>query len=141
MEACLSLLRKLPPQNVARNLDHLVALQPALEAELRNAVDLPCRVLLCPEASREFLACDYNREGALYRYLPCAAACMAHRLGRPGATSSSRRTIRRRPRRRPAWRARRRCPSASAGWRCSPTGRSTRTARSTTRAASPASTF
>jgi len=43
-------------------------LLPEEEANLRNAVDLSCRVLLCPEASREFLACDYNKIGAgIYR--------------------------------------------------------------------------
>lgn len=57
----------LPPQNVQENLDRFVALRPDLEDDLRNAVDVPCKVLLCKEASREFLACEYNREGVFYR--------------------------------------------------------------------------
>jgi len=67
-DASLELLRSLPPHQTEANLDRLVRQQPELEAELRNAVDVPCKVMLCPKAQREFLACEYNRAGDAYRY-------------------------------------------------------------------------
>lgn len=65
--ACLDLLRHLPPHQTEENLERLVQLQPELEADLRNAVDVPCRILVCPQSNREFLACDYNRVSDFYR--------------------------------------------------------------------------
>jgi capping protein beta len=62
LEASLFLLRQLPPHSTEANLERLVKLRPELEAELRNAVDVPAKVV-----QGEFLACDYNREGDLYR--------------------------------------------------------------------------
>lgn len=63
----MSLLRHLPPENTEANLKLLVKAVPELEADLRNAVDVPCRVVVCPTTSREFLACDYNRVEDAYR--------------------------------------------------------------------------
>lgn len=69
LEACISIIKGLPPTNTVDNLDRLVNLKPELEAELRNAIDVPSKVLVCNQTSREFLATDYNYnpETKLYR--------------------------------------------------------------------------
>lgn len=67
VEAALDLLRRLPPQNVEENLVALLRLLPAHTAELLNTVDVPTKVHLCSLSNREYIACDYNRDGDSYR--------------------------------------------------------------------------
>lgn len=66
----LDLLRRLPPSNISNNLDALVALCPALADDLYSSVDQPLRVRIDSSkvgAGREYLACDYNRDGDSWR--------------------------------------------------------------------------
>ncbi|CAO1635789.1 unnamed protein product [Parajaminaea phylloscopi] len=66
----LDLLRRLPPSNISRNLDLLVNLCPALADDLYSSVDQPLRVRVdksAQGAQREYLACDYNRDGDSWR--------------------------------------------------------------------------
>lgn len=67
LEAALDLLRRLPPQNIEKNLLSLLQVLPEHTAELLNTVDVPTKVQLCPISNREFLACDYNRDGDSHR--------------------------------------------------------------------------
>lgn len=67
MDIVLDLLRRLPPQRIASNLDTLVALCPDLAEELYSSVDQPLQVRADTKAGREYLACDYNRDGDSYR--------------------------------------------------------------------------
>lgn len=48
-------------------MERLITLRPECEADLRNAVDVPSKVIVCPKTKQEFLACDYNRVGDAYR--------------------------------------------------------------------------
>ena len=34
-----------------------------------SSVDQPLEVMRCPETSKEFLLCDYNRDGDSYRFV------------------------------------------------------------------------
>lgn len=66
----LDLLRRLPPSNISRNLDLLVNLCPALADDLYSSVDQPLRIRIDHSkqgAGREYLACDYNRDGDSWR--------------------------------------------------------------------------
>lgn len=67
VEAALDLLRRLPPQNIEQNLVALARLLPQYTPELLNTVDVPSKVRICTQSSREYLACDYNRDGDSYR--------------------------------------------------------------------------
>lgn len=66
----LDLLRRLPPTNISRNLDVLVSLCPSLADDLYSSVDQPLRIRVDNSqtgAGREYLACDYNRDGDSWR--------------------------------------------------------------------------
>ena len=66
----LDLLRRLPPTNISRNLDVLVSLCPSLADDLYSSVDQPLRIRVDKSqtgAGREYLACDYNRDGDSWR--------------------------------------------------------------------------
>lgn len=66
----LDLLRRLPPNSISQNLDTLVSLFPALADDLYSSVDQPLRVKIDKStqgAGREYLACDYNRDGDSWR--------------------------------------------------------------------------
>ncbi|GAA5837979.1 hypothetical protein JCM11251_006815 [Rhodosporidiobolus azoricus] len=68
LSASLDLLRRLPPQSVSNNLDKLVDILPDLADDLLSSVDQPLRVQVDREASgKEYLVCDYNRDGDSYR--------------------------------------------------------------------------
>lgn len=66
----LDLLRRLPPSNISANLDRLVSLCPHLADDLYSSVDQPLRVRVDKSSAgkgREYLACDYNRDGDSWR--------------------------------------------------------------------------
>ncbi|GAA5912379.1 hypothetical protein JCM6882_002575 [Rhodosporidiobolus microsporus] len=69
LSASLDLLRRLPPQAVANNLDKLATLVPEdVQDDLVSSVDVPLRVQVDKAAGgREYLVCDYNRDGDSYR--------------------------------------------------------------------------
>lgn len=67
LEAALDLLRRLPPQAVEENLLSLLQLLPGQAAQLLNTVDTPSKIRVCPTTNREYLACDYNRDGDSFR--------------------------------------------------------------------------
>jgi capping protein beta len=48
-------------------MERLISLRPEYGTDLRNAIDVPSKVIVCPNTKQEFLACDYNRIGDAYR--------------------------------------------------------------------------
>jgi capping protein beta len=64
----LDLLRRLPPHRINENLETLITLCPSLAEELISSVDQPSVVKVDGSAQqREYLCCDYNRDGDSYR--------------------------------------------------------------------------
>jgi len=61
-------MRRLPPQQVEKNLSDLIDLVPDLCEELLASVDQPLRVLRDKQTGKDYLLCDYNRDGDSYRY-------------------------------------------------------------------------
>lgn len=67
VDCALDLMRRLPPQKVEENLAHLVELAPHLTEDLLSAIDQPLKLQRCKQTGRDFLLCDYNRDGDSYR--------------------------------------------------------------------------
>ncbi|KAJ2538262.1 F-actin-capping protein subunit beta [Coemansia sp. RSA 1933] len=67
MDCALDLMRRLPPQNVEENLVTLLEIMPAHTEDLLAAVDQPLKVRQDAKEGKEYLACDYNRDGDSYR--------------------------------------------------------------------------
>eukprot|EP00741_Cyanophora_paradoxa_P004469 tig00000806_g4338.t1 len=67
LEAAVDLFRRLPPANTRRNLERVIELRPDLTEELLERIDQPLEVRFDPEANREFVLCEYNRDGDSYR--------------------------------------------------------------------------
>jgi capping protein (actin filament) muscle Z-line, beta len=66
-DAALDLLRRLNPADTAKNVERLCALAPSLTEDLLESVDVPLAVKRCRKTGREFLCCDYNRDGDSWR--------------------------------------------------------------------------
>ncbi|KAI7883810.1 F-actin-capping protein subunit beta [Mucor mucedo] len=67
-DCALDLMRRLPPQNVEENLAKLFDLvNPDLADELLSAIDQPLKVKRCSKTGKDYLICDYNRDGDSYR--------------------------------------------------------------------------
>lgn len=67
MDCALDLMRRLPPQQIEKNLIDLIDLAPALCEELLSSVDQPLKIAKDRESGRDYLLCDYNRDGDSYR--------------------------------------------------------------------------
>ncbi|KAM3718581.1 F-actin-capping protein subunit beta [Dirofilaria immitis] len=67
LDCALDLMRRLPPQQVERNLNDLIDLCPRLVDDLLSAVDQPLKIARDKETGKEYLLCDYNRDGDSYR--------------------------------------------------------------------------
>lgn len=68
-DSLLDLLRRLPPTKVEENVNTLCDLAPEYADDLLGNVDQPLKVLQDAEKGREFLGCDYNRDGDSFRYV------------------------------------------------------------------------
>ena len=73
-DASLDLLRRLDPHSIEKNLTSICSLITAsknadteLVEELLSAVDVPLSVAQCKDSGKEYLCCDYNRDGDSYR--------------------------------------------------------------------------
>lgn len=74
-DASLDLLRRLDPKSVAENLNSICTLlrndssaeNEELALDLLSSVDTPLQVAKCGQTNKQFLCCDYNRDGDLYR--------------------------------------------------------------------------
>jgi capping protein beta len=68
LDSALDLMRRLPPAQVEDNLSGLIDLVPGLTEELLAAVDQPLKIAHDPISKRDYLLCDYNRDGDSFRY-------------------------------------------------------------------------
>ncbi|KAF3484111.1 ATP-dependent DNA helicase [Arthroderma uncinatum] len=66
-DSALDLLRRLSPRNTKENLQNITTLVPELTEDLLASVDQPLEVRRCPRSKRDYLLCDYNRDGDSYR--------------------------------------------------------------------------
>jgi len=64
---CLNILRRTPPSNVVENLERLIALRLDLDEELCQRVDTPLELEKDTKTGKQFILCDYNRDGDSYR--------------------------------------------------------------------------
>jgi capping protein beta len=67
LDCALDLMRRLPPTQIDDNLASLIDLVPDLTSELLQAVDQPLKIAHDAAAKRDYLLCDYNRDGDSYR--------------------------------------------------------------------------
>lgn len=67
VDSMLDLMRRLPPTRVEENVNALIQLCPDYADDLLGSVDQPLKVHTDRATGREYLACDYNRDGDSYR--------------------------------------------------------------------------
>uniref|UniRef100_U5ELN2 F-actin-capping protein subunit beta n=1 Tax=Corethrella appendiculata TaxID=1370023 RepID=U5ELN2_9DIPT len=67
MDCALDLMRRLPPQQIEKNLIDLIDLAPGLCEDLLTSVDQPLKIAKDNETGKDYLLCDYNRDGDSYR--------------------------------------------------------------------------
>ncbi|MCL4128102.1 UNVERIFIED_CONTAM: hypothetical protein GTU68_056115 [Idotea baltica] len=67
LDCALDLMRRLPPQQIERNLSDLIDLVPSLCEDLLSSVDQPLKVARDKHSGKDYLLCDYNRDGDSYR--------------------------------------------------------------------------
>lgn len=60
-------MRRLPPQEIEKNLGDLIDLVPSLCEDLLSSVDQPLKIARDKETGKDYLLCDYNRDGDSYR--------------------------------------------------------------------------
>lgn len=66
-DSALDLLRRLDPRNISDNLLAICKANNKIAEDLLSSVDQPLTVRRCPKTSKDFLCCDYNRDGDSYR--------------------------------------------------------------------------
>ncbi|KAM7219273.1 F-actin-capping protein subunit beta [Rhypophila decipiens] len=66
-DSALDLLRRLNPKHTTEHLSNLITLAPDLTEDLLSSVDQPLTVKRCKQTGRDYLLCDYNRDGDSYR--------------------------------------------------------------------------
>jgi len=67
LDCALDLMRRLPPQQIEKNLSDLIDLRPELCEDLLSSVDQPLKIARDKETGKDYLLCDYNRDGDSYR--------------------------------------------------------------------------
>jgi len=67
LDSMLDLMRRLPPTNIEKNIQSLVDICPDYAEDLLGSVDQPLKMMTDRSTGREYLACDYNRDGESYR--------------------------------------------------------------------------
>lgn len=72
-DALLDLLRRLDPKHISKNLNDICTLiqqqsdQEDLVQDLLSSVDVPLQLAKCGASGKQYLCCDYNRDGDSYR--------------------------------------------------------------------------
>ncbi|KAI2984908.1 hypothetical protein CBS147344_6678 [Aspergillus niger] len=66
-DSALDLLRRLNPRDTKQNLQAITSIVPDLTEDLLSSVDQPLEIRKCPKTDRDYLLCDYNRDGDSYR--------------------------------------------------------------------------
>jgi len=67
LDCALDLMRRLPPQKIEKNLTDLIDLVPHLCEDLLSSVDQPLKISRDKAVGKDYLLCDYNRDGDSYR--------------------------------------------------------------------------
>uniref|UniRef100_A0A8R1HJV4 F-actin-capping protein subunit beta n=1 Tax=Caenorhabditis japonica TaxID=281687 RepID=A0A8R1HJV4_CAEJA len=67
LDCALDLMRRLPPQQCDKNLSDLIDLCPHLVDDLLSTIDQPLKIAADRETGKQYLLCDYNRDGDSYR--------------------------------------------------------------------------
>nr|ALS04681.1 F-actin-capping protein subunit beta isoform X1 [Pseudodiaptomus poplesia] len=67
LDCALDLMRRLPPQQIEKNLSDLIDLVPDLCEDLLSSVDQPLKIARDKQVGKDYLLCDYNRGGDSYR--------------------------------------------------------------------------
>ncbi|KAK1222873.1 F-actin-capping protein subunit beta [Marasmius sp. AFHP31] len=67
VDSMLDLMRRLPPTRTEENVAALIGICPDYAEDLLGSVDQPLQLKLDRTTGREYLACDYNRDGESYR--------------------------------------------------------------------------
>ncbi|KAG8931662.1 F-actin-capping protein subunit beta [Tulasnella sp. 417] len=67
LDSMLDLMRRLPPTRIEENVLALTQLVPEVAEEFLGSVDQPLKIKMDKATGREFLICDYNRDGDSYR--------------------------------------------------------------------------
>jgi capping protein beta len=71
LDSMLDLMRRLPPTHVEENVNSLVSICPDYADDLLGSVDQPLKLMTDRATGKDYLACDYNRDGDSYR---CSAS-------------------------------------------------------------------
>jgi len=66
-DSALDLMRRLPPQHISKNVNALLQLVPHLAEDILSSVDQPLAIKQCKSTSKDYLICDYNRDGDSFR--------------------------------------------------------------------------
>ncbi|KAF8071769.1 F-actin capping protein beta subunit [Lyophyllum atratum] len=67
VDSMLDLMRRLPPTRTEENVAALIGICPDYADDLLGSVDQPLQLRTDRATGREYLACDYNRDGESYR--------------------------------------------------------------------------
>jgi hypothetical protein len=78
LDCALDLMRRLPPQQIEKNLSDLIDLVPSLCEDLLSSVDQPLKIARDKETGKDYLLCDYNRDGDSYRSVGKPLQLVAH---------------------------------------------------------------
>lgn len=68
LDCALDLMRRLPPAHIEDNLAGLIDLVPHLTENLLSTIDQPLKIAHDAVSKKDYLLCDYNRDGDSYRY-------------------------------------------------------------------------
>lgn len=69
IDSMLDLMRRLPPTRIEENVFALTQLVPDAADEFLGSVDQPLKTKMDKATGREYLTCDYNRDGDSYRWV------------------------------------------------------------------------
>ncbi|OON14978.1 f-actin capping protein, beta subunit, partial [Opisthorchis viverrini] len=67
LNSVMDLMRRLPPQKIDRTLLDIISLAPDLCEDILSSIDQPLKIARDNKAGRDYLLCDYNRDGDSYR--------------------------------------------------------------------------
>ncbi len=63
----LDLLRRMPPQKFEHVLQSVLDIAPQISEAVLSSVDQPLKIKRDPKAAKDYLMCDFNRDGDSYR--------------------------------------------------------------------------
>lgn len=84
VDSMLDLMRRLPPTRTEKNVAALIGICPDYADDLLGSVDQPLQLRTDGATGRDYLACDYNRDGESYRYTRTSSQCIFFDLGGHG---------------------------------------------------------